>query len=124
MEAASASETSATFYQPKKRNNPEDTRRRENLKSHRGLPLLVRMFFREIKICGSRCDIRSQYISWMHAAGLVQLHVPHRKYSTLIKQKWKADHPAPNSKKKKNNGEVSSTQGSRFVLQMTYASRI
>jgi hypothetical protein len=38
MEAASTSETSVTFYQITRRNNPEDshlhTRRRENLKSH------------------------------------------------------------------------------------------
>jgi hypothetical protein len=38
MEAASASETSANFYQTARRYNPEDsrlhTRRRENLKSH------------------------------------------------------------------------------------------
>jgi hypothetical protein len=38
MEAASSSETSAHFYQTRRRNNPEDshlhTRRRENLKSH------------------------------------------------------------------------------------------
>jgi hypothetical protein len=38
MEAASTSETSVSFYQTTRRNNPEDshlhTRRRENLKSH------------------------------------------------------------------------------------------
>jgi hypothetical protein len=38
MEAAGTSETSVTFYQATRRNNPEDshldTRRRENLKSH------------------------------------------------------------------------------------------
>jgi hypothetical protein len=33
MEAASTSETSVNFYQTTQRNNPEDSRRRENLKS-------------------------------------------------------------------------------------------
>jgi hypothetical protein len=39
MEAVKTSETSVNFYQPTRRNNPEDshlhTRRRENLKSHK-----------------------------------------------------------------------------------------
>jgi hypothetical protein len=45
MEAASTSETSVKFYQTTRRNNPEDshlqTRRRENLKSHRDLKVVI-----------------------------------------------------------------------------------
>jgi hypothetical protein len=41
MEAASTSETTAYFYQTTRRNKPEDShlhmRRRENLKSHKGV---------------------------------------------------------------------------------------
>jgi hypothetical protein len=35
MEAASTSETPVNFCQITRRNNPEDSRRRENLKSHK-----------------------------------------------------------------------------------------
>jgi hypothetical protein len=47
MEAASPCETSANFYQNKRRNNPEDshlhTRRRENLKSHKAIVCQIKM---------------------------------------------------------------------------------
>jgi hypothetical protein len=39
MEAASTSETSGNFYQTIRRYNPEDTRRRENLKSYHNIQI-------------------------------------------------------------------------------------
>jgi hypothetical protein len=52
---------------------------------------------------------------------LSEMHVCfHTEHSALIKQEWGADHPS----QQQNNNELSSISDFRFLLQMTYTSRI